>query len=175
MTAEEVIKSVSSIPSYILDDDIKLYHQYASKLGKDDLIVDVGTGLGKSAYALALSTEAMVLSFDTGEYPLARNWATSMDAYIEMIEKGAKERGIDNLNFFVNDITTVPFNPISLFHLDAEKLIEENILEYILPFVKQDGILLIRNYDRCKEEIDRICKSYLYLENKGKIQVIKKI
>lgn len=177
MTSDEIIKSVADMPSYILEDDIRLYFQYVSKLKKDSIVLDIGTGLGKSAIALALSNpEVTVLTFDTGEYPLERNWIKSIDDYYDLIEKEKEKRGVENINFFIKDVLTETFLPnISLFHLDAEIGAEGEILEYIFPLLESGSIILVRNYKRFYQIVDRICKDCAYLEQQGQIQVIRKL
>ncbi len=181
MDSEQVIRAVDDIPSYILEDDIRLYHKYMSQLKDGSEVLDIGTGLAKSAIALALSNpEVMVITVDNGIYPIERNWAAGNEDYKLNMLKSFSEHGVNNIRFYLTDIldgenSLADLLKIALFQLDGEKETEGRILRKIFPLIEKDGIMLIRNYDRFKDEVDDICKGCEYLEQRGKIQVIKKV
>lgn len=179
MTSEEVIKAVKDIPTYILEDDIRLYHKYASELVPYSLVVDVGTGLAKSAISLALSNpKVRILTFDTGVYPLERGWAKDTHEYTELIKNRLDFHNIKNVTTHLEDILLYDFElcSIDLLHIDGEKEVEEDILEDMLQFVRPGGIILARNADRFSNRGTDLLSAYTEpVEKSGKIQVVKKI
>ncbi len=179
MTDDELIKAVSDIESFVLEDDIRLYNKYVSLLLPGTTVLDVGTGIGKSATALALANpEVTVLTVDNGSAAFVRGWAQDEPDYKNKISELFKAHGVKNANFYFGDIFEMAFGNrlphLDLFHLDDEAL-EADILAAVIPIVKINGIILIRNYNRFKEQADELCRGYEYLENIGLIQVVRKI
>jgi 2-polyprenyl-3-methyl-5-hydroxy-6-metoxy-1,4-benzoquinol methylase len=169
---KELAEFVSDLHPHIFDEDIAVYNKYAN-LVNDTYILDVGTGLGKSALALALANLTNnVHTFDDGSKAIEYGWATSLNEYKAMIEERILRA--PNLYFAFEDILQAKIPTVGLFHLDDEEE-EGKILAKVFPHIKHGGILLVRNYLRFKETVDRICKGCQYLESKGLIQVIKKV
>src|SRR3990167_4734352 len=101
MTEEEVIAKAQTMKSFITDDDIKCYYKYANLINHG-IILDLGTGWGKSMIALGLSNESnRVISCDTGSYPIAQNWAEDEIEYEEKINKIIKDFNLMNNVGFV--------------------------------------------------------------------------
>lgn len=177
---ETVRELVADIPAYILDDDIRLYLQYGKEVPENGIMLDVGTGLGKSMVCLSNSApQATLFTFDDGKYVLGRNWAPDLASYDEQINKLIDSRCHNNVVFAIDDVLEEGVIPllenIDLLHVDCEAGIEEKVLEKFLPYVSSGGIILMRNYDRCHEAVDKLCLGCEYLEQKGKIQVIRKL
>lgn len=177
MDAQRIIKLVDDIPAYVLEDDIRLYQKYMSKLPDESDVIDVGSGLGKSALALAAANPRVtVWSFDSGEYPIQRKWTDSLENYAQYLNIQRELKGLTNVFFTIGDLFKIDksIGDIELIHIDGESGFEEKALEFLLPMVNKGGIILMRNYDRCKQAVDKICQRCEFLENKGKIQVIRK-
>lgn len=174
---ENLTERVSDIDSYIFDEDLSIYHKYGTGLPNGSVILDVGTGKAKSAIALALTNARnRVITVDNGTEAVILGWAKSTEEYIRNTKRTIKNHGTDNCEFIHGDIfNTLSYLPkIDLFHLDDEDS-EGDILEVVLPLVKDRGILLVRNYLRFKERVDALCEGYEYLEYGGLIQVIRKV
>jgi len=179
MEDAELIKIVSNMDSYILEDDIRLYNKYVSRMMPGTTVLDVGTGLGKSAIGLSLANpEVQVLTVDDGSAAFERGWAADQKGYEEKMKALFDSFGVKNCTFYFGDIFEMAFKNripyLDLFHLDDEAL-EADILEAMIPIIKINGIILMRNYNRCKDRVDQICRGYKFLENMGLIQVIQKI
>lgn len=179
-TFEHIKQEVENIPSYILDDDIRLYIKFGELVPENGTILDVGTGLGKSMLCLALAApQAMVFTFDDAKYVIGRNWAKDLADYDEQIMKLIDDRHLTNVVFAIEDVLedgVIPLlESIDMLHIDCEDGIEQKVLAKFLPYVNQGGIILMRNYDRCSKDVDNLCLGCEYLEQKGKIQVIRKI
>lgn len=178
MNAEEIKKKLSDLPIFILDDDIKIYQMYMSSLASDAKVLDLGTGWGKSVLAMALSNlQTNITTIDTGEYQIANNWADNQQDYQVKINQQFAKYGVSNIHFTLADVLTYPIEKESfdLIHMDMVVTIEAKILERFLPALKKGGIFLIRNYQRFKDKVEKICQGYQYVTYQGLIQVIKKV
>lgn len=178
MTPEELIKAVDDLPSYILGKDIELYHKYANLFEKP-LIFDACTGYGKSAVALALANpNGVVITVDNGDAPVAREWTESLDAYTPMIEATLEKHHVDNVNFILGDVYNefVKGLDYDIVHIDIEASEEPKFLEFCIPYVADGGYILIRNFNRFKEEADLIVEKaeLKFIEAGGVIRVYQK-
>ena len=177
MTVEEIIQAVNDIPTFVTGDDIKLYHKYASSLPEGSIIFDMGTGMGKSAIALALSNPNVeVFTVDNGDYPVMRGWVNSLSEYIDKVNENIEKHGVGNITFLVDDVFEIPdldIPKIDLFHLDFETKREAEALKRFIEFVTPGGILLIRNSNRLGSDLEEICSGCKKLES-GMISVYQK-
>lgn len=176
MTPEALIKAVSDLPSYILNDDIRLYHKYAN-LFESPLIFDACTGYGKSACALALANpNGVVISVDDGSAPVSRDWTPSLEAYPKMLDETWKKHGVDNVTFILGDAYEAMSNCVDLdiVHIDIEATEEPKFLAFCLPYISDGGYVLVRNYGRFKAEADEILKDFKFIETMGIIRVYQK-
>src|SRR4051812_45290646 len=86
---------VADMPSFITDEDLACYLKYANKV--DGIIVDLGTGWGKSAVALALANPMnTVITLDNGAYPIYQQWASNIPEYSRKLNDIFKEKGAKN-------------------------------------------------------------------------------
>lgn len=184
MKFEEVIEKLSDLEIYILNDDIELYHHFASKLPEGSKILDLGTGWGKSALCLALSNpEIKVYTIDTGEWQISRGWAKDAEDYKFKIKQQFKKYGAENINFIYGDVLKLPIheNYFDLIHTD---IFEAGILPRWISSLKSGGILMVRNYvrhgirpdveDELIAEVDKLCAGWQISGRKGLIQAFKK-
>ncbi len=159
MSVEEIIDKVSSLSSFILDDDIKVYYKYANLIN-DGLIVDLGTGWGKSMISLALSNPSNeVITCDPGNYPIAMNWAKNGKEYTKKIEKLVSDFGLDNVDFYLGEAEELvehELGEIDILHIDnwseINSIDSTDLLKAWISKVKKGGYLLFRNYDRGDRE-----------------------
>jgi tRNA A58 N-methylase Trm61 len=178
------LQFTKKIPSYILDEDIALYFNYASSLSDGAIVVDTGTGLGKSAVSLAMSNSKIhVYTYEYLKYPIERGWTDSETSYKEQIKDLFNQADATNYTLFIEDIlaenNSVP-SEINLFHLDGETETEVEILNKHVSKVINGGYVLVRNYDRIlKNHSDELMEIALLnnlkmIEESGKIRVYKK-
>ena len=177
MKAEEVILKVKDMISYIIDDDIRIYHKYMSQLKPNSFVIDLATGWGKSVVAMALSNpNVIIFTIDNGDQPKVNNWAKDLVDYKTKINDEFKKHNVWNVLFKIGDFLTdkVPFEKYDLISFDTPIPHEKTVLKRWLRSLKPGGIALVRNYKRFKEEADDVLKGYEYLELGGLIQVVKK-
>jgi protein-L-isoaspartate O-methyltransferase len=184
MQAEQIIQTLSGIPVFLLEEDMRLYHKYASILSTGSTILDLGCGWGKSAMTLALSNPTCKIhTIDTGQAQISNSWATDKIDYSRKMREQFKKYNITNVILRIGDAKTFPINE-NYFDLIHTDIMLPGILPRWLPALKSKGILLARNYlphlpnntDQIefKNEVDKYCQGWQYLEQKGLTQAIKK-
>ena len=177
-TVKEIWELVEPIGSCMYEGDIQIYHKYLSLLPVNSTVLDVATGRGVSALAMAMSNPLVnITTIDDGTTIIWNKWAEDKDAYIKKVYGLCKTMGVSNISlvfsdFFDFDFSSIP--EIDLFHVDDEDE-EGKMLEFAIPHVKSGGILLVRNYNRFTETVDELCRGYEYLESGGLIKVIRKV
>lgn len=162
-TIERIKEAVKDLPSYILDDDLAVYAEYAPKV---KTIVDVGTGWGKSALALSTANEdAEVFTFDTGQQPIASGSYKNVKEYNQ-----AMNILFGNNAIYFNHIV-IP-TMIDLLHLDLMPFDDiHGLLEWWLP--RTTKYLLYRNFEREEEKkaLNPFLNRLKLIETKGRIAV----
>lgn len=187
MTLEEIIKQVSYLPTFMHEDDMGCYFKYANQFN-NGIIVDLGTGWGKSMLSLALSNETnQVISCDSGSYPVYQGWASDKKDYQNKIQELiAKNNLVGKVQFFLEDAELVldrVIDSIDLFHIDNWLEINQtdssSLLESWIDKVKLGGYLLMRNYghgDRqpYTDSVDKATKGLTKIETMGLVTVFQK-
>lgn len=181
MTSKDIENVLADVLSYVTSGDIEIYHKYVSKMRKGQLILDVGTGYGKSAMAMGLSNKDIrIVSIDDGSMPLSNNYSFDLDSYVPTLERSFKNKGVKNIAIMVGDLDELSDlfdrEMFDMVHIDMMDHVEEKALRLYLPKLKKDGILLLRNYRRKQKEFDKILENYpnkRMVEYGGLIQVIK--
>ena len=184
MKFEEIINKLSDLEIYILNDDIELYHHFASKLSEGSQILDLGTGWGKSALCLALSNpKASVITMDVGTFQVSTGWAKDIEDYKVKMRKQFKKYGAENITLVCGDVLKLPTyeNYFDIIHTDIMKA---GMVGRWLSSLKSGGIFMARNYisnniraddqKAFKEEIDKFCKKWEPILRRGLIQAFKK-
>jgi len=172
MTAEEIIEKCSHIPSSVFEPEQEMWNEIISKLDKP-LIVDFGTGHGKSASSLALSNpDGIVYTFDPG-LPYI-NSGCDEKCYEEETKKFIADSGATNVIFTRESSLEKEWDkPIDVLNIDSDHIYETTKaeIERWLPFVKNGGYIFFHDYEhpRCpgvRQAIDELIPSKykLYLE-----------
>lgn len=179
MSPKELQARVEDLPSYILDDDFIIYHRYIPLI-KDE-IIDLGTGWGKSAIAMAiLNPESTIYSFDDGSYPIYQKWngIKNEKDYEKELEKQFEKHNVDNITLVVSNLINVPvaFDARwKLIHFDLTKEQELEALRVWLPRVEINGLALIRNFDRVKDNLGGLLDDFEYIDQGGLIHVYRRV
>ena len=165
MTPKEINEKLLDVHSYVLEGDIFLYHKYVSPMFEGERIIDLGTGYGKSAMAMALSNpDVQIISIDDGSMPLSNNYVENISSYRETLEISFNDHGVDNIQVLVGDILEIadrfPEESFDLLHIDMMIQFDVEALEKWLPKLRIGGILLLRNYERKREEFDKILAKF---------------
>lgn len=181
MTPKDIENVLADVLSYVTSGDIEIYHKYVSKMRKGQLILDVGTGYGKSAMAMGLSNKDIrIVSIDDGSMPLSNNYSPDYNSYLPTLERSFKNKIVKNIEMMVGDIDQLSDSfeneSFDMVHIDMMEHVEEKALELYLSKLKKGGLLLLRNYRRKQDAFDRIldnCSNKKMIEYGGLIQVIK--
>lgn len=187
MNLEEVIAKVAKLPSFITDGDIECYYKYANLIS-NGLIVDLGTGWGKSMLSLALSNSTnQIITADPGIAPISSNWAKDIKDYVQKIEGIIEENNLkSNIIFFPisgEELLDKVIDKIDILHID--NWVEINQTDSTAFFklwfsrVKDGGYLLIRNYGYGDREpytksVERAMEGLKKIEQMGLITVWQK-
>jgi hypothetical protein len=175
MWAVNIIAYLADLDVYYTDDDIFCVHEYMSKLKQGDVAVDLGTGWGKGALALALSNPDVTLhTYDTGTYPADRGFWT-VEEYEEKMKERFETYQADNIILHQEDARFSETFPVDLLHVDIDAIpYEEKYELYKHWFPKVKRCILVRNYyneDRDDKKItDELLKGWKKLSPMGIIQ-----
>lgn len=179
MTYKDLRDKVADIPAYVIDDDFLMYFRYLPFIRDNESIIDVGTGWGKSCIAMALmNPNALIWTIDDGSYPIYQGWAKDQEEYKQKIEQVCHDHGTFNVSVLLTDFKEKAFNTnrtYPLIHIDMTKEREVEALMLWLPKVSLHGIVLIRNFERMKDNIDGLLDDFEYLDQSGLIHVYRRI
>lgn len=187
MTLPEVKAAVADLQSFITDGAIETYYKYANLI-EDGIIVDLGTGWGKSFIALCLSNPTnKVCSTDTGDAPIRNGWAKDVTDYWDKLVLLRDEKGAFNglLVGVPAEETMDQFGPetIDILHLDNWEQINNTdsteMFERWFKKIKKGGYLLARNYGHESRpeytaSLDKATQDFTKLEKEELIQVYQK-
>ena len=154
MTIEEILNRTNHIPSSFHEPEQKMWLEELQSLPGNPIIVDFGTGHGKSAVSLALACpQATVVTFDPG-LPYINHTCTS-DEYVEETEKYIKDAGVSNVIFTQESSLNKMWKDtkINVLNIDSDHTYEttKKELEIWLPLVKSGGYIFLHDWDhpRC--------------------------
>ena len=163
MTAEEIIKCCSKIPSSVHEPEQEMWWRYLKDLPKGTVIIDFGTGHGKSASSLALSCpQGTVYTFDPGLPYINAN--STPEQYEEETRRFIAETGATNVLFTRESSLEKEWDkPIDVLNIDSDHTYETTKAEILrwLPFVKKGGLVFFHDYNhpRCpgvRQAIDEL-------------------
>lgn len=177
MQASDIIKQLRHYYQvYITDEDIKLFSKYLRNLPPTATVLEIGTGWGKSAAAMALANQnVMIDTLDTGEFQIACGWVKNKHEYKRKVKGWWLRFKIKNINLILQDwMEFTPTHQYDAIHIDSVAWLDVPALERYLPYLREGGILFVRNYFRFKKEADKILKGSKYLENRVFMQVVRK-
>lgn len=177
MTAEEIIKAVSGLPSYILDDDIRLYHETISPLPVGSRVLELGTGWGKSAAAMALcNPDVTIYTIDNGHDPLTHNNRfKDIEDYKAQLLNIFDSLKIKNIDLIIGDLETlpVPVEEFDVLHVDLSVDTEVPMTRRWITSLNRGGVFLNRNYDRHYPEFDQIVLDRVFIKKWGQIRAVQ--
>lgn len=171
MTAEEIIKACGNIPSTVFESEQKLWWKYLKDLSGELVIVDFGTGHGRSAASLALSCpNGIVYTFDTGTPHINSNQTPS--EYEAQTNKFILDTGAFNFIFTMESSLTKKWNKkIDVLNIDSSELYDSAKAEMTkwIPWVKKGGLVFFHDYEHIKytgvrQAIDELIPSVFNME-----------
>lgn len=184
-TVEEITRATSNFVAPIRG--IEIFHKYANLLSPGEIIVDFGTGTGKTAIAFGLSNpQAIIYTFEIG---LMSNHRIPDEEYVLTINKRLREFQADNVIFILgNSLEVYPDwkKEIGILNIDSEHSYEQTKKEILRwePFVRKGGYLLFHDLiltnrfpgiQRAVDELLGNPNKYKYLEQKGLTSVWQKL
>ncbi len=152
MTIDEIIKRTSHIPSTVYESEQAMWLRIISNLEGNPVIVDFGTGWGKSASSMGLcNSKATVYTFDVGTEHI--NDARSKDDYIDEVGAYIKKSGAVNVRFDMTSSLEVSWDKeIDVLNIDSNHLYEhaKKEINRWLPLVKVRGIVFLHDWEHEK-------------------------
>jgi len=163
MNAEEIIQKCNHIPSSVFEPEQRMWFEMLSKLKGKPVIVDFGTGHGKSASSLGLSCpQGVVYTFDPG-IPYI-NGGCNEEQYEEETRKFIADSGATNVIFTRESSLEKKWRKkIDVLNIDSDHTYEgtKAEIEKWVDFVKVGGLLFFHDYEhpRCpgvRQAIDEV-------------------
>ncbi len=171
MTDEEIIEHCKNVPSSVFEPEQRMWWRRLKDLPGSPVIVDFGTGHGKSAASLALACpQGTVYTFDIGDVYI--NSTQSPTQYEAGTNKFILDTGATNFVFSMESSLEKPWNkPIDVLNIDSDHTYEGTKAEILrwIPFVKVGGLVFFHDYEhvRCpgvKQAIDELIPSPFNME-----------
>ncbi len=166
LTDDEIIEACKNVPSSVFEPEQRMWWRYLKDLPGSPIIVDFGTGHGKSAASLALAClQGTVFTFDPGVPYI--NAGCSAEQYEIETAKFILATGASNFVFTRESSLERPWDkPIDVLNIDSDHTYETTFGEINrwIPFVKQGGLVFFHDYEhvRCpgiRQAIDELIPS----------------
>lgn len=166
MTAEQLIQACNHIPSSVHEPEQEMWWRRLHDYPGSPVIVDFGTGHGKSASSLALACpQGTVFTFDPG-LPYI-NGGCNEEQYEQETRDFIAKSGATNVVFSRESSLVKEWDtPIDVLNIDSDHTYETTLDEINrwLPFVKPGGLVFFHDYDhpRCpgvRQAIDELIPS----------------
>ena len=156
MLFQELLEKTKHIPSSVYEPEQEMWLKYLAPIEGNPLLVDFGTGWGKSAVSLALTCpQAEVVTFDPGDvYCLQRN-VENHEAYLEKVRGYIETAGVTNIRHLLGNSTTIDQpavtggREIDILNIDSDHTYETTTKEIKrwVPLVKLGGIVMFHDYE----------------------------
>lgn len=153
MTIEDIVKRTNHIPSSVHQPEQNMWLEELEGFPGSPVIVDFGTGHGKSAASLALACpQGHVYTFDPGAPYI--NHTCTPEQYEQETIKFMTDAGVTNFTFTrESSLEKVWDTPIDVLNIDSDHTYETTLkeLERWLPMVKQGGYVFLHDWEhpRC--------------------------
>jgi len=148
LTDDEIIEKCKIIPSSVFEPEQRMWWRYLKDLPGNPVIVDFGTGHGKSASSLALACpQGHVYTFDPG-LPYI-NATCTPEQYVEETKKFIADTGANNVTFTrESSLEKVWDKEIDVLNVDSDHTYETTKAEILrwIPFVKKDGLVFFHDF-----------------------------
>ena len=167
----QIIEACEAIPSSVFEPEQRMWWRYLKDLPNSPIIVDFGTGHGKSAASLALACpQGTVYTFDPGLPYINANCTPTQ--YEEETNKYILGTGATNFVFTVESSLEKEWNEgIDVLNIDSDHTYETTFAEINrwIPFVKQGGLVFLHDWEhpRCpgvRQAWDELVPSQFNLE-----------
>lgn len=169
--SQDVYNATDKIPSSVYFPETDMWCRRLGELPGNPIIVDFGTGHGRSASALALACpQATVYTFDPG-LPYI-NDGCSPEQYEQETRDFIAATGATNVIFTRESSLEKEWDtPIDVLNDDSDHTYPttKSEIERWVPFVKKDGLVFFHDYDhpRCpgvRQAIDEYIAEHQNLE-----------
>lgn len=171
MDINEIIERTNHVPSSVHPPEQEMWLRRLKDLPGNPVIVDFGTGWGKSASSLALACpQGTVYTFDLGDVHI--NQTCSAEEYIEKVNNYINQAGVSNYVFTRENSHTKEWDKeIDVLNDDSDHTYPttKGEIERWVPFVKQGGLVFFHDYEhpRCpgvRQAIDEYIEEHHNLE-----------
>lgn len=136
-----------NITGFTTESELKQIEEWASSVEKNGVIVEIGSYLGRSSIAWALSCDPSVKVFCIDQF--GTNIITNISDF-EIFNKNTQHiKNIIPIKGSSPHDIVYPGLPIDIFFLDAAHTNPSDLdnLEYFIPFIKQGGLLCGHDYN----------------------------
>jgi len=175
--AGDISKIIERTKSYfcfgIEEEDFIPRIEFARLLKPDEIVVDFGTGQGRTALVMAITNPKIkVFTFDCGRQDISNEELTNL------ISKRIVEQEVKNIEFKLADAKKVEWNKeIAGLSIDAESSYEDTKIEIEkwFPLVKKGGQIFIQSYNLddhhsgIKKAVDEYLKEHTEEYKLGKL------
>ncbi len=171
MTIEEIVQACGNIPSTVFEPEQRLWFKYIKDLPGEPVIVDFGTGHGRSAASLALSCpQGVVFTFDTGEPYINVN--QTPQEYEDETNKFILDTGAVNFVFSLESSLEKKWSlEIDVLNIDSNESYDSAKSEITkwVRYVKTGGLVFFHDYEHYKYDgvrkaIDELIPSTFKME-----------
>jgi predicted O-methyltransferase YrrM len=169
LSFDEIIAHTNHIPSSVYPTEQLLWYNRLEKLPPGSIIVDFGTGWGKSAASLGLSApDSKVYTFDIGDVYLTQRNVETYEEYEATVNKYLADTGATNVIFKRGSSLEVRWDtPIDILNIDSDHTYETTKAEMLrwIPYVKEGGLVFFHDYEhpRCpgiRQAIDELIPAH---------------
>lgn len=156
MTFQELLDRTKHIPSSVYEPEQAMWLKHLAPIPGNPLLVDFGTGWGKSAVSLALTCpQATVVTFDPGDVYVRQRNVEDHAAYEAKVQEYIDQAGAENVVHLLGDSRTIDTfrvttgREIDILNIDSDHTYETTKaeIERWVPLVKKGGIVMFHDYE----------------------------